>query len=210
MQAAAQAERDAPGGQPFAAEWDTPYGLPPFERIAPEHFRPAFDRALAEHRGEIEAIAADPAAPSFDNTVAALELSGRRLRRLSAVFFNLAGAHTNDVIQAVEREMAPLLAKHRNAIYMNESLFRRVEALHGRSETLDAEQGRVLSRYHTIFTRAGAQLDPDAKKRLAAITERLASLGTQFSQNVLADEKDYALVLENEEDLAGLPEFLRA
>ena len=81
MQAAAQAERDAPGGQPFAAEWDTPYGLPPFERIAPEHFRPAFDRALAEHRGEIEAIAADPAAPSFDNTVAALELSGRRLRR---------------------------------------------------------------------------------------------------------------------------------
>ncbi|HYI90346.1 MAG TPA: M3 family metallopeptidase [Beijerinckiaceae bacterium] len=210
MQAAAQAERDAPGGQPFAAEWDTPYGLPPFERIAPEHFRPAFDRALAEHRGEIEAIAADPAAPSFDNTVAALELSGRRLRRLSAVFFNLAGAHTNDVIQAVEREMAPLFAKHRNAIYMNESLFRRVEALHGRPETLDAEGGRVLSRYHTIFTRAGAQLDPDAKKRLAAITERLASLGTQFSQNVLADEKDYALVLENEEDLAGLPEFLRA
>jgi peptidyl-dipeptidase Dcp len=210
MAAAGTAERNRTTDQPFAAEWDTPYGLPPFERIAPEHFRSAFDGALAEHRSEIEAIAADPAAPSFDNTVAALELSGRRLRRLSAVFFNLAGAHTNDVIQAIEREMAPVLAKHRNAIFMNEALFRRVEALHGRPDTLDPEQGRVLSRYHTIFTRAGAQLDPDAKQRLAAITERLASLGTQFSQNVLADEKDYALVLDSEDDLAGLPEFLRA
>src|SRR5918995_522961 len=117
MQAAATAERDEAAGQPFTAEWDTPYGVPPFERIAPGHFRPAFDSALAEQRGQIEAIAADPAAPSFDNTIAALELSGRRLRRVAAVFFNLAGAHTNEAIQAIEREMAPLLAKHRNAIF---------------------------------------------------------------------------------------------
>jgi peptidyl-dipeptidase Dcp len=212
MQAAATAERDETADHPFAVQWTTPFGLPPFERIAPDHFRPAFDSALAEQRAEIERIAGDPAEPSFDNTIAALESSGRNLRRVSAVFFNLAGAHTNDAIQAIEREMAPQLAKHRNAIFMNEALFRRVEALHGRRDALglNPEQARVLDRYHTIFARAGARLDPPGKKRLAEITERLATLGTQFSQNVLADEKDYALVLETEEDLAGLPDFLRA
>ncbi len=209
MQAAAKAEIS---DHPFRGVWDTPFGVPPFEDIAPEHFRPAFESGLAEQRSEIDAIAGDPAEPSFDNTIAALELSGRTLRRVSSVFFNLAGAHTNDAIQAVEREMAPLLAKHRNAIFMNEALFRRVERLYDRRENLglDAEQRRVLDRYRTIFTRAGAQLAPDGKKRLAEITERLATLGTQFSQNVLADEKDFALVLEGEDDLACLPDFLRA
>jgi peptidyl-dipeptidase Dcp len=196
---------------PFANEWDTPFGLPPFERIAPEHFRPAFASAMEEQRRQIDAIAGDPAEPSFDNTIAALELSGRSLRRVTAVFFNLAGAHTNDALQAIEREMAPRLARHRNDIFMNEALFRRVETLHRRDALgLSPEQKRVLDRYTTIFTRAGACLAPHGKKRLAAITERLASLGTQFSQNVLADEKDYALVLESEEDLAGLPDFVRA
>ena len=208
MRAAAVAPSTA--DHPFAGEWSTPFGLPPFELIAPEHFRPAFDGALAEQRGEIDAIAEDAAEPSFDNTVAALERSGRTLRRVSAVFFNLAGAHTNDAIQAIEREMAPVLAKHRNAIFMNEALFRRVQAVHGRRDDLDPEQRRVLDRYHTIFVRAGAQLEPESRKRLAAILERLATLGTQFSQNVLADEKAYTLILEGEDDLAGLPDFLRA
>ncbi len=212
MQAAATAERNETADHPFAAEWNTPFGLPPFERIAPDHFRPAFESALTEQRTEIDRIAADPAEPSFDNTIAKLELSGRTLRRVSAVFFNLAGAHTNDGLQAIEREMAPRLAKHRNAIFMNEALFRRVENLHGVRDRLglSPEQVRVLDRYHTIFARAGARLDPSDKKRLAEITERLATLGTQFSQNVLADEKDYALVLDGEKDLAGLPDFLRA
>jgi peptidyl-dipeptidase Dcp len=127
------------------------------------------------------------------------------------VFFNLSGSHTNDAIQAIEREIAPVLAKHRNAIFMNEALFRRVEALYARRDALglSPEQARVLDRYRTIFVRAGAQLAPEAKKRLAEITERLASLGTQFSQNVLADEKAYTLLLDGEEDLAGLPDFLR-
>jgi peptidyl-dipeptidase Dcp len=209
MQATATAEM---ADHPFRDMWDTRFGVPPFERITPEHFRPAFDSGLTEQRREIEAIAGNPAEPSFDNTIAALELSGHRLRRVAAVFFNLAGAHTNDAIQAVEREMAPVLAKHRNAIFMNEALFRRVERLYDRRENLglDAEQRRVLDRYRTIFTRAGAQLAPEGKKRLAEITERLATLGTGFSQNVLADEKDYALVLDGEGDLAGLPDFLRA
>jgi peptidyl-dipeptidase Dcp len=196
---------------PLLLPWSGPYGLPPFESIRPDQFSPAFTTALAEQQAEIAAIAESPEAPTFANTVEALERSGIALKRVGGVFFNLAGSHTNDAIQAVEREMAPVLAKHRNSIFMNEALFRRVDALYNERENLGltAEQARVLERYHTIFVRAGAQLAPDEKKRLAAVTERLASLGTQFSQNVLADEKSYRLVLETEEDLAGLPSFLR-
>jgi len=196
---------------PLLRPWTDPFGLPPFESIAPEHFRPAFDAALAEQQAEVAAIADRQDAPTFANTIEALERSGAALKRVGGVFFNLAGSHTNDAIQAIERDMAPLLAKHRNSIFMNEALFRRVDALHRERDDLglDPEQLRVLDRYRTIFVRAGAQLGPDEKKRLAAITERLASLGTQFSQNVLADEKAYRLVLESEEDLAGLPSFLR-
>src|SRR4051812_15566661 len=200
-----------PAGNPFATEWTTPFGLPPFEAISPEHFRPAFDAALADQRAQIDAIAGQSAEPDFDNTIAALERSGTLLKRVGGVFFNLSGSHTNEALQAVEREMAPILAKHRSAIFMSDDLFRRVDALHAERDSLDlsAEQARVLDRYYTIFVRAGAQLAPDAKARLAAITERLATLGTQFAQNVLADEKAYTLVLDGEADLAGLPSFVR-
>jgi peptidyl-dipeptidase Dcp len=204
-------EAQAAARNPLLEDWSTPFGLPPFEAVAPEHFRPAFDQALAEQRAEIDRVAGDAAEPDFANTIGALELSGRLLKRVGGVFFNLAGAHTNDALQAIERDMAPILTKHRNAIFMNEALFRRVESLQHRRDTLDLtpEQARALDRYHTIFVRAGAQLDAAAKARLGAITERLASLGTQFSQNVLADEKSYQLVLAGEDDLAGLPPFLR-
>ena len=198
-------------GNPLLTQWATPFGLPPFESIAPEHYKPAFDAALAEQQKQIAAIAEDADEPSFANTIEALEKSGQALKKVGGVFFNLAGSHTNDAIQAVEREMAPILAKHRNSIFMNEALYRRVAALYEKRDSLGLtpEQARVLDRYHTIFVRAGARLGPDEKKRLAAITERLASLGTQFSQNVLADEKSYQLVLDGEEDLEGLPSFLR-
>jgi peptidyl-dipeptidase Dcp len=196
---------------PLLATWNTPFTLPPFESIAPEHYKPAFDEALSEQRAEIAAIAEQAGEPTFVNTIEALERSGATLKRVGGVFFNLAGSHTNEAIQAIEREMAPVLAKHRNSIFMNEALYRRVAALYDARESLGltAEQARVLDRYHTIFVRAGAKLGAEEKKRLAAITERLASLGTQFSQNVLADEKSYQLVLESEDDLAGLPSFLR-
>ena len=197
---------------PLLGEWATPFELPPFAEVAPEHFRPAFDQALAEHRAEIEAIADDPASPSFANTIDAFEKAGRGLDQVASVFFNLTGAHTSDAIQAIEREIAPVLARHRSAIFLNTALFRRIDDLFVRRESLSStpEQARVLDRYHIIFVRAGARLDPAAKERLAAITERLATLGTQFGQNVLADERDYTLVLETEEDLAGLPTFVRA
>ncbi|KGM31912.1 M3 family metallopeptidase [Inquilinus limosus] len=196
---------------PLLAEWATPFGSPPWQRIAVEHFRPAFDAALAEHDREIAAIAGDPAEPSFDNTVAALERSGRTLRRVAAAFFNLTSAHSNDDLEAVERDIAPLLARHHNAIQQNPALFRRVDALFQRRGTLGLtpEQDRVLERYHLGFTRSGAGLDEAAKRRLSEIVERLATLGTQFGQNVLADEKAYALMLDGEADLAGLPQELR-
>jgi peptidyl-dipeptidase Dcp len=196
---------------PLLADWTGAFGLPPFGAIAPEHFRPAFDRALARHRAEIATIAAGPAAPTFDNTIVALERSGRELERVANVFFVLAGADTGDAIEAVEREISPLLARHSNALYLDRALYARIAALYRKRESLGLtpEQARVLDRYHTRFVRAGGALEKPAQDRLAAINERLASLGTQFGQNVLADEKAYALVLE-EGDLAGLPDFARA
>ncbi|GJE00927.1 M3 family metallopeptidase [Methylobacterium isbiliense] len=197
-----------PGANPFAeASWTTPFGLPPFERIAPEHYEPAFAEALTAHEAEIAAIARDPAAPTFANTVAALERSGQALKRVGATFFNVAGSHTNPDLQAVERVMAPRLARHRSALFLNPDLWARVSAVS--EEGLSAEERRVLDRYRTLFRRAGADLAPADKERVAAINARLAELGTRFSQNLLADESAFVLPLEGEADLAGLPPFLR-
>jgi peptidyl-dipeptidase Dcp len=196
---------------PLLSEWAGAFELPPFETITPDHFRPAFDRALADHRAEIDAIAENSAPPDFENTIAALERSGRELERVASVFFVLAGAETSDEIEAIERDISPLLARHTNALYLNRALHSRIADLYDRRDTLllDSEQARVLERYHTRFVRAGAALEKKAQDRLAAINERLASLGTQFGQNVLADEKSFVMVLE-EDDLAGLPDFARA
>jgi peptidyl-dipeptidase Dcp len=195
---------------PLLEKWTTPFQAPPFARIKPEHFPPAFEKAIAEHRAEVNAVADSKDAPTFANTIDAMELAGRRLRDVAAVFYNLTGAHTNDALQKIEREIAPVMARHRNEIHLNEKLFRRIEDLYQRRDQLglSPEEARVLDRFHTRFVRSGAQLAGDAKKRFAAINERMATLGTQFSQNVLADEKAYTLVLETKEDLAGLPDFL--
>jgi peptidyl-dipeptidase Dcp len=192
--------------------WTPPDETPPFPAIRPEHFRPAFDRAMADHMAEIEAIAACPEPPSLANTIVALERSGRALDRVSAVFHALTGAHTNDALMALEREMSPLLAAHRNRIHLHDGLYARIKALWDQRDALHLtpEEARVLERYHVTFRRAGAGLPEDAKGRIAALGERLAALGTAFSQNVLADEQAYALVLESEEDLAGLSESARA
>ncbi|MEI9887092.1 MAG: M3 family metallopeptidase [Rhizomicrobium sp.] len=195
---------------PFFEDWTTPFGAPPFDRIQPEHFKPAYDRALPAHAAEIAAIANNPAPPSFANTILALEDSGRLLSRIEAVFHNLASSHTNDALQEIERDMAPVMAKHWNDVYMNAALFRRIDALKDQEAALglDAESRRVLERYHLDFVRAGAKLEGAAKARLAAIVEELASLGTAFGQNVLADEQAYVLPL-SEADLAGVPDFAR-
>jgi peptidyl-dipeptidase Dcp len=196
---------------PLLADWNTPDGVPPFDRISPQHFRAAYADALAEHEAEIAAIAADPAAPSFDNTIAAMERSGRALTRVGNIFHVLVGAHSNDALLEIERDIAPQIARHFNAIHTNAALFRRIDGLAQAADTLDlsAEQKRVLERYHITFRRAGAGLDAAAKQRLAEIIERLAALGTSFSQNVLADEQAFVLSLHSEAELAGLPDFMR-
>ena len=196
---------------PLLEPWTGPFEAPPFERIEPGHFRPAFAAALKEARAEIDAVAANPEPPNFGNTIEALERSGRSLDRVAGVFFNLAGAATNDELQAIEREIAPVLARHRNETYLNEVLFKRVEALKADEANLglSPEQARVLARYHLNFTRAGAGATGDAKARLKAIGERLATLAAEFGQNVLADEKAWLMLLD-EEDLEGLPDFYRA
>jgi peptidyl-dipeptidase Dcp len=197
---------------PLSADPAGPFGVPPFDRIKPEHFPPAFAHAFAAHAAEVAAIAADPSEPTFANTIVALERAGDALTRVGSVFHVLAGAHTNDAILEIERDLAPQEAKHWNRILMDEDLFRRIDTLQRRKDQLGltAEEARVLDRYHVMFTRAGAALDAAAKARLAEINERLATLGTSFAQNVLADEQGYTLVLEGEDDLAGLPDFVRA
>jgi len=197
---------------PLLTEWNTPFELPPFSEIEPAHFTEAFEKAMAEARAEINAIADNADAPTFDNTIRALEASGELLTRAARTFYNLSGAHTNSDLQAIEREMAPKFAKHGSETFQNEALFQRIASLWSqRGELgLDEEQARVLERYHTMFQRAGAGLDAAGKSRMAEISQNLASIGTQFAQNVLKDEADYRLVLESEEDLAGLPDFLIA
>ncbi len=189
-----------PADNPFAARWDTPFGLPPFAAIQPAHIQPAFEAALAKHKDEMAAIVADPAAPDFANTIEALELAGRAL------------SHTNEALQAIERALSPLTSRHWSAIMMDEGLFARVDAVFAKREALGlgSEQLRLLERTHRGFIRSGAQLGAEDKARLAAINERLAGLGTQFSQNVLKDESSYALMIEDEAGLAGLPPFLLA
>lgn len=195
---------------PFFRPWTTPFGIAPFGDIRIEDYRPAFERALAEHRAEIEAIAANPETPTFANTIDALETGGHALDRLCGVFFNLAGSDATDAIQAIQREMAPILAQHGNAITLDHRLFARVKALYDQRDslTLRGEQKRVLEKTYKNFVRGGAALDETGKVEMRRITERLATLGTAFSQNVLKDESTWTLDL-TDADVTGLPDFLK-
>ncbi|MEW6449507.1 MAG: M3 family metallopeptidase [Pseudomonadota bacterium] len=198
------------GDNPFFKDWTGPFGVPEFSRVKSEHFVPAYERAFAEHMAEVEAIANDPAPPTFENTILAYEEAGRMLQRVDDVFHNLVGTDSTDELLKIEADISPVSASHWNKIRMNEALFRRIDALYQKRDSLGltSEQVRVLERHHTSFRRGGAALDVEKKKKLAEVTERLAALGTSFSQNVLADEQSYALELA-EVDLAGLPDFVR-
>ncbi|MEM6488863.1 MAG: M3 family metallopeptidase [Pseudomonadota bacterium] len=198
---------DAVSENPLLAPWHTPYALPPFDRIEPAHFMPAFERGMAEHRAEIEAVKADPAPPSGANVIDALDQAGRALDRVAAVFFNLAGSHTSPELQAVEREIAPKLSKHSSAIMLDVALFARVEAVP--EEGLTPQQARVRTLMLRRFRKSGAALDAEGRARLAEINARLATVGTAFSQTVLKDEADWVMWL-GEGDLDGLPGWLQA
>lgn len=191
--------------------WQGPLGLPDFTRIGDGDFSEVFDAALTAHEAEIETIAGSAETPTIENTLAALELGGEPLDHVSSIFWCRAGAHTNEAIQALERDISPKMSRHFSAISMNERLFARIDDLYRRRDALklDAETLRVLEKTWKNFVRSGARLDAEGKKRLAAINEELSSLGTIFGQNLLADERDWALFLDAA-DLAGLPEFLKS
>ncbi len=197
---------------PLLATWITPQGMPPFAEIEASQFSEAFDMAFAEDRAETQTIADNPDEATFANTIDALERTGRTLERVASVFFNLSSADTNEALQAVEREVAPRLARHSSDISLNPKLFKRIKSLYDARDTLNltVEQERVLERYYKSAVRAGAGLDEESKSRMAETAERLAGLTTQFTQNVLADDSSFRLELRHEDDLAGLPDFLKA
>ncbi|MHC1547404.1 M3 family metallopeptidase [Phyllobacterium sp. K27] len=191
--------------------WTGPLGLPDFTAFNDQDFDAAFDVALADDLADIEAIISHHEAPTIDNTLKALQLSGEMLDRVSSIFWTLAGANTNDTIQAFERSIAPKLSRHSSSIMMNPHLFARIDSLYEQRDLLglDAETDRVLEKIWKSFVRSGARLDEQGKARLADINEKLASLGAQFDQNVLKDESDWALFITDEADLAGVPDFVR-
>ncbi len=208
--ASVEATRAAVVDNPLFSEWNAPFGAPPFDQLAPEHFTPAFEHAMALHNGEIAAIAGNPDAPTFENTIVALERAGEDLGRIQRTFGALTSSATNDELRAIQAAMSPRLAAHSSAIALNEDLFARIATLFEASDSLNltTEQARVLERTHTSFVRAGAKLEGDDRTRLAEITEELAGLYTAFSQNVQRDAEEFALVLETEEDKAGLPDVV--
>ncbi|NRB02801.1 MAG: M3 family metallopeptidase [Rhodobacteraceae bacterium] len=194
---------------PLLVRWDTPFGLPPFDTISDEDFAPAMDKALAAHTAEIDAIAANTEPPTFANVIEAMEAAGEDLDQVLSVFFNIAGADSNPAREALQRDFSPKLAAHFAEISANKALFARVEAVWTARDTLDLsdEQARVLMLSHRGFVRSGAALTGEAEARMKEIKARLATLGTQFTQNLLADERDWFMPLA-EEDLEGLPEFV--
>ena len=195
---------------PLLEDWTASIDAPPLDRIRSEHFTPAYYRALEDHQAEISCIAEDPAPPDFDNTLAAFERSGKLLTRVDAVFSAFTGSLSDDAIQAIEREMAPRLSAHQNAIYLNPKLFARIDTvwLKRTDASLDSESLKVLERIHLDFVRAGAELSPEKRARMDAVNQRLAGLATEFSQNVLADEEDYVEPL-TESQVTGVPASLR-
>jgi peptidyl-dipeptidase Dcp len=210
--AAACALMNAPGNaNPLLGDWTGPAGgVPPFDQVRVADFKPALQAAMAENLAEIDKITGNTSPPSFENTIVALERSGQTFNRVSSIYGVWSSTMSSAEFQAVEREMQPKLAAFSDKIYQNAPLFARIAAVYGSMQNLTPVQQRLCWLYYTNFVRAGAKLDADAKKRVAAINERLAALFANFSQNLLADEADYALYLKDEKDLAGLPAPLRA
>jgi len=203
--------KTATDDNPLLAEWDTPFGVPPLDQIEEAHFLPAYDVALANHSAEIEAIATSEEAPTFENTILAMEQSGRELGKISRVFSNLASSATNDEIRAIQREMSPRLAAHSASITLNPDLFARIDTLYQNRDGLDLspQQARLLETTHEDFIRAGAQLEGEDRERFAEIRSSLAGLYTQFAQNEQADREAWTLEL-GAEDLAELPDYIVA
>ncbi len=192
---------------PFFSEFDTPFGVPPFDKIKVEHYMPAFEAGMKQHREEIDDIVNDPEPPTFENTLEALEGSGALLTRVDNVFRNMRTAHTNEEIQEIAKKIAPILSKHTDDILFNNKLFQRIKTIYGRKGGLDLtpEQDKLLEEYYKKFVRGGANLNAEGKAELAKINEKLSVLTLKFGENLLKENNRFELVIEREEDLAGLP-----
>jgi len=196
---------------PFVAEWNTPYGVPPFDKIKIADYMPAFDEGMRQHAAEIDSIANNAAEPTFENTIVAMDFSGDLLRKVSSVFFNLESADTNDEMQKISEDISPKLTEHNDNIYLNDKLFARVKALNDKKATLglNSEQTRLLEKYYRNFVRSGAELNEAQKAELRALNKELALAELKFGKNVLASRKAYKKFVENESELAGLPESIK-
>ncbi|MDQ3039283.1 MAG: dipeptidyl carboxypeptidase II, partial [Pseudomonadota bacterium] len=191
---------------PFAADSSLPLEYPHFDKIRDSDFAPAFDAGMEQQLREVEAIASNPAPPTFENTIVALEKSGRTLSRARTVFFNLVGTDTNDTREKLRSEYSPKFSAHSDAINFNPALFARIKTLHEARKTLglDAPSTRLVERYYNDYVRSGAALSEDQKARIREINTEMSTLGTQFSQNVLAEVNDSAIVVDSREQLEGL------
>jgi peptidyl-dipeptidase Dcp len=192
---------------PFFVEWDTPYGIPPFDQISNEHYKPAFELGIEELRADVAAIRDNPEPPAFENTIEALQLAGESLTKVRSVFGNITGTDTNDFLEELDVEISPVLTREQDAIYLDEKIFGRVNAVYEARETLglDEQAMRLVELTHRDFVRQGAALDTTAKARMKDINARISELNTVFSQNLLKETKAFELVITDEADLSGLP-----
>lgn len=193
---------------PFFADYQTPYQVPPFDKIQNKHYEPAFVEGLKIQSEEIDKIANDSSEPTFENTIVAMENSGQLLKKVSSVFFNMTSAHTNDTLQSLAQKNAPLLAKHNDDIYLNEKLFKRVKHVYENKSkfNLTEEQQKLLEEKYKTFVRSGANLDAAGKEKLRKLNEELSVLSVKFGDHILAETNNYELVIDKREDLSGLPE----
>ncbi len=208
LSCAKQEEQETMEVNPLLSEFDTPFGVPPFDKIKEEHYLPAFKEAMDQQQNEIEEIVGNPDTPTFGNTIEALERSGELLRKVDSVFDVLNGSMTNDKMQAVAKEAAPLRSKHQDDIRLNEKLFQRINTVYEKEDELDLteEQNMLLEKYYKDFVRGGANLDEKEKARLREINKELSVLTLNFGENILKEDNRFELVIENEDDLAGLPQ----
>ena len=202
---------NAQNDNPFFSEWNTPYGVAPFDKIENEHFKPAFLAGMEEQKLEIDAITSNPDEPTFENTIKTYEYSGDLLSRVSRIFGALNSANTSDEIQAINLDMSPLLSKHSDDIALNEKLFEKVKSVYDNRDkfNLNEEENRLLDEMYKDFVRSGANLSDTDKEKLRAFNEELSLLSVKFGQNLLAETNGFKLIIEDEADLTGLPQSVR-
>ena len=192
---------------PFFVAWETPYGVPPFDEIKNEHFRPAFEKGIVQLQADIQKVADNAEAPTFENTIVAMDNAGALLNKVVGVFFNVLSSDSDAERQAIAQEISPKLSKSSDDIYLNEKLFARVKTVYEQKDNLnmDVEAVSLLEKTYKTFTRHGANLNDADKATLRKINEDLSLLGVQYEQNVLEDNNAFQIVVEQEADLSGLP-----